>query len=112
MHQFDGMYIWLLSPGVVMSRASLLLFAVLLAIPVAAGASAAPVPKDAEPSAWPMFGGTPARNMVNLREKLSAFPKDGPNYDENNEEKKKADVQKWEAEWVLWKSDLGSQSYA
>jgi outer membrane protein assembly factor BamB len=82
------------------------LFAVvtsLLAVPV----GAAPVPKGQPgPSAWPMFGGTPARNMVNLREKLEKFPVEGPDW-ENKEA-----VKKWEAEWVLWKGELGTRAYA
>jgi outer membrane protein assembly factor BamB len=71
----------------------------LLAVPV----GAAPVPK--EPPAWPMFGGTPARNMVNLREKLPPLPKEGPKWDDEET------VKKWEAEWVLWKAELGFPGY-
>lgn len=81
------------------------LFAVslaLLAVPLAA----APVPKGPPPpNSWPMLGGTPARNMVNLRERLTAFPKEGPDWEKEDE------VKKWLADWVLWKADLGSRSY-
>jgi outer membrane protein assembly factor BamB len=63
------------------------------------------------PSDHTMFGGTPSRNMVNLVDKIAKFPKEGPKYDENEEEKKAADIKKWEAEWVLWKADLGSRAY-
>jgi outer membrane protein assembly factor BamB len=52
-----------------------------------------------------MFGGTPARNMVNFNEKLPAFPKSGPDWGE------KEQVQAWENEWVLWKADLGTRTY-
>ncbi len=48
-----------------------------------------------------MFGGTPARNMANLSERLTAFPKSGPEWEDAT------DAKKWEAEWVLWKADLG-----
>ena len=85
-----------------MSR--LALFAVLLAL-LALPLGAAPVPKGPPPNAWHMFGGTPARNMVNPREKLTAFPKEGPQWDEVDA------VKKWEADWVLWKANLGSRSY-
>jgi hypothetical protein len=52
-----------------------------------------------------MFGGTPARNMVNLDEKLTAFPLAGPNWDDDKAAKP------WEDEWVLWQAHLGSRSY-
>jgi outer membrane protein assembly factor BamB len=52
-----------------------------------------------------MFGGTPARNMVNPTGKLSAFPTAGPNWEDE------AAAKKWSDEWVLWKNDLGSRSY-
>ncbi len=53
-----------------------------------------------------MFGGTPARNMVNLRDKFAVFPTEGPQWDDEEQ------VKKWEAEWVLWKADLGSRASA
>ncbi len=77
-----------------MSRFSLLAVAgSLLALPVAAA-----LPE------WPMFGGTPARNMANLHEKLPKFPTQGPQWDDE------AAAKKWEAEWLLWKAELGSRS--
>ena len=86
-----------------MSRFWLLaLLAVLLAVPV----GAAPVPKAAPSPEWPVFGGTPSRNMVNLREKLLAFPTDAPKWGEDEAAEKR-----WEAQWVLWKAQLGSRSY-
>src|SRR5258708_6228544 len=73
----------------------------LIAVPV----GAAPAPKAPPPlDGWPMFGGTPGRNMVNVRDKLTTFPKDGPNWEDKEEAKK------WEAEWVLWKADLGGSA--
>jgi outer membrane protein assembly factor BamB len=48
---------------------------------------------------WTMYGGTPARNMVNLHDKL-------PYMDDAKA------AEKWETEWLLWKADLGSRSYA
>ena len=74
---------------------------VLLALPLAA----APVPKGGPAPAWPMFGGTPARNMVSLKEKLPALPREGPDWDDEKAAKK------WQAEWVLWKVDLGSRAH-
>ncbi len=74
----------------------------LLAIPLAA----APVPKGPPPrESWSMFGGTPARNMVNLKEKLPTIPLAGPDWTDERAAKT------WEAEWVLWQADLGSRSY-
>jgi outer membrane protein assembly factor BamB len=85
-----------------MSRFPLFAFLPLLAVPVVA----APVPKaPPPPPAWPMFGGTPARNMANLREKLPKLSAEGPQWDDADAAKK------WEAEWVLWKADLGSRTY-
>jgi outer membrane protein assembly factor BamB len=82
-----------------MSRLSLL--ALLVAF-VAVAIGAAPVPKAPPPPAeWSMLGGTPARNMVNLREKLEKFPTETPKWEDP------AGVQKWEKEWVLWKAQLG-----
>lgn len=52
-----------------------------------------------------MFGGTPARNMVNLKNKVEKFPKEGPKWDEEE------DAKKWSAEWVVWKAELGSRAY-
>ena len=90
-----------LVPGVAMSRLPLFA-ALLLAVPVGA---AAPVPQaPPPPPAWPMFGGTPSRNMANPREKLEKFPKEGPKWDDEDE------VKKWESEWVLWKAQLGWRS--
>jgi hypothetical protein len=61
-----------------MSRLSLLALIVsLLTVPV----GAAPVPKGPPaPPAWPMVGGTPARNMANFREKLPKLPTEGPDW--------------------------------
>ena len=55
-----------------------------------------------------MFGGTPSRNMVNLTDKLAKYPKQAPDWQNASEEEKK----KWMDEWVVWKADLGSRSYA
>lgn len=75
---------------------------VLFALPIAA----APVPKGPPaPNAWPMFGGTSARNMANLKEKLPALPTEGPDWADKDAAKK------WEFEWVRWKADLGSRAY-
>jgi outer membrane protein assembly factor BamB len=80
----------------------LALLAALLAVPT----GAAPAPNEPPPSDWPMFGGTPARNMTNLREKLEKFPREAPDWENDPE-----GVKKWEARWVLWKADLGSRTY-
>jgi outer membrane protein assembly factor BamB len=86
-----------------MSRFSLLaLLAALAAVPT----GAAPVPKPPPPPSWPMFGGTPARNMVNLRERLEIFPKDAPKWGADAGADKR-----WEAKWVLWKAQLGSRAF-
>lgn len=52
-----------------------------------------------------MFGGTVSRNMVNAKEKLEKFPKEGPAWDNEDE------VKKWSAEWIIWKAELGSRAY-
>jgi outer membrane protein assembly factor BamB len=65
----------------------------------------APVAAGGGPSDHSMFGGTPSRNMVNLKDKFAKFPDKGPAWDEAEEAKK------WEAQWVLWKADLGSRAY-
>ena len=52
-----------------------------------------------------MFGGTPARNMVNLTDKLPTLPPKGPDWDKPDEAKA------WCDRWALWKADLGSRSY-
>jgi outer membrane protein assembly factor BamB len=85
--------------------------------PVTAEPAAPEQPAKAEPPPAPgtaaagetdhtMFGGTPDRNMVNLKSKLEKFPKEGPKWDDAES------VKAWEAEWVLWKAALGSRSYA
>jgi len=43
---------------------------------VPAAAPVAPPPRPV--SDWPMFGGTPARNMVNLHDTLPPLPRGGP----------------------------------
>src|SRR5262245_34312860 len=84
-----------------MSRPALFLL-LLLAVPV----GAAPVPKGPPPAPeWPMLGGSPARNMANLQGKLQKFPLEGPEWDKEDA------VATWYAEWVLWKTELGSRSY-
>lgn len=75
-----------------MSRFALALLPLLTAAP--------PAPLD-----WPMFGGTPARNMANLRDKLPELPAEGPNWDDKDA------VKKWQADWVRWKVDFGSRAY-
>ena len=52
-----------------------------------------------------MFGGTIQRNMINSTEKLTKFPKAGPDW--NDAEAAKT----WSAEWLLWKADLGTKAY-
>jgi outer membrane protein assembly factor BamB len=86
-----------------MTRFSLLMLLVtVVAVPLGAAPvpQAPPVPPRAE---WPMLGGTPARNMANLNERLEDFPASGPNWDVEEE------VKRWEARWVLWKAQLGSR---
>jgi outer membrane protein assembly factor BamB len=88
-----------------MSRVSLLALSVVI---VAVPAGAAPVPKEPPaPADWPMFGGTPARNMANSREKLEKFPTGAPKWEDADKDA----VAKWEKEWVLWKAELGSRTY-
>lgn len=65
----------------------------------------APVAKNGGPSDHTMFGGTPDRNMVNLKDKLAKFPTETPNWDEADA------VKKWSDEWVIWKAALGSRAY-
>ena len=82
-------------------------FLVLVAV-LAAAAAVAPIP--APPAArrgddWPMLGGTPGRNMVNLTAKLPALPDKGPDW------QNPAEVAAWSAKWLRWKADLGSRSY-
>ncbi|MBM3983454.1 MAG: hypothetical protein FJ304_24935 [Planctomycetes bacterium] len=80
----------------------------LLAVACALPTGAAPVPKDPIPRSrdWPMFGGTPARNMANFDEKLTKFPTAAPPWGEDAEADKK-----WQAEWLHWKAELGGRSY-
>jgi outer membrane protein assembly factor BamB len=81
-----------------MSRFSLpALFTGLLVLPV----GSAPAPEVPTPPSWPMLGGTPARNMANLREKLDKYPKSGPSDNEAGT------IAKWEAEWLHWKARIG-----
>ena len=84
-----------------MFRLSLFLPAAVLALPIAA----APAPKELPVAEWSMFGGTPSRNMVNTRERLAKVPKSCPDWES------RADVEKWESEWVLWKARLGSRTH-
>jgi outer membrane protein assembly factor BamB len=82
--------------------------AVSVVVPVstpAAQPKADPVPSGSGESDHFMFGGSPSRNMVNLKDKVAKFPKEGPKWDDEE------DVKKWTAEWVLWKADLGSRAY-
>lgn len=65
----------------------------------------APVATEGGASDHAMFGGTPSRNMVNLKDKLAKFPTKGPAWDDAEEAKK------WEADWVIWKASLGSRAY-
>jgi outer membrane protein assembly factor BamB len=88
----------------------------LLLVPLAASlvfpTGSAPVPKAAPPAMvirteWPMLGGTPARNMVNLHERLVVFPTHAPKWGEDE-----AGEKRWEENWVLWKARLGSRTYS
>jgi outer membrane protein assembly factor BamB len=74
--------------------------------PVAAQPPAKADAPVAGPSDHTMFGGTIHRNMVNLKDKVEKYPKDAPKWGDDPEADKK-----WNAEWVLWKADLGSRSY-
>ncbi|MBM3979811.1 MAG: hypothetical protein FJ304_05925 [Planctomycetes bacterium] len=72
-------------------------------------ASQPPAKADAPvagPTDHTMFGGTVARNMVNLKDKVEKYPKEAPKWGDDPEADKK-----WTADWVLWKADLGSRSY-
>lgn len=83
-----------------MSRfASLVVLLAVVAVPL----GAAPAPKEPVRRSWPMFGGTPARNMVNLAEKLPDLPFEGPDWSDE------AATTKWEAEYVRWSARLGSR---
>ena len=83
-----------------MSR--LALFAVSLGL-LTVALGAAPAPKEPARRAWPMFGGTPARNMVNLSERLPGLPAAGPDWTDE------AAVKRWEDEYVRWSAKLGSR---
>ena len=84
-------------------RPSLAIVIAFSTIPVVA----APAPKEPPPAfAWPMFGGTPSRNMVNLRDTLTPYPHAGPDWHSDQ-----AGSERWLAEWVLWKADLGSRTH-
>jgi hypothetical protein len=66
------------------------------------------VPRELAPPpriSWPMYGGSPSRNMVNLHDKLPELPLVGPSEDKEGEKK-------WNARWLLWKAALGSRSYS
>jgi outer membrane protein assembly factor BamB len=71
--------------------------------PVAAPAADPPAGSGATDHT--MFGGTPTRNMVNLKDKVGKFPAEGPRWDDEES------VKKWAAEWVVWKAELGSRAY-
>ena len=74
----------------------------ILAVPV----GAAPVPKGPPPTReWSMYGGTPARNMANFRDKLPKLPPAGADWEDQDA------VERWEKEWLLWKAELGSRAY-
>jgi outer membrane protein assembly factor BamB len=68
------------------------LFALFAVALVAAPFAAAPKPPVAKQTTWPMFGGTPARNMVNHTDR--GIPRRFHPADD-----------------CLWKADLGSRSY-
>lgn len=68
------------------------LFALFTVVLVAVSFAAAPKPPMAKQTTWPMFGGTPARNMVNHSDR--AIPH-----------------QFHPANDCLWKADLGSRTY-
>ncbi len=91
-----------------MSRLAPLMALVAALVPVAAVYSQSPPrPKLAPtPGEWMMYGGTPARNMVNLRDKLPQSWAKAPDWEDA------AAVKKWEAEHVRWKATLGSRSYS
>jgi outer membrane protein assembly factor BamB len=86
-----------------MSRAAPVVILAAAAVPAAV--APVPPPRPADAGHWPMLGGTPARNMVNLADRLPALPDRGPDWN------KPDDVAAWSAEWVRWKADLGSRSY-
>ncbi len=66
---------------------------VLFFVPVVAVPSA-PAPLEPKRTSWPMYGGTPSRNMVNLTDRNIL-----DNFDPDT------------GEGVLWKADLGSRSH-
>ena len=59
------------------------------------------------PSDHTMFGGTPGRNMVNPKDKITKLLTTGPKPGWDDEKA----VKEWVAEWVIWKEPLGSRSY-
>ena len=68
---------------------------------VPAAAPVAPPPRPV--TDWPMFGGTPSRNMVNPHDALPPLPRNAPDA---------ADLANaWEP-WLRWKADLGTHTYA
>jgi outer membrane protein assembly factor BamB len=78
-----------------MRRCFALLIPAVLALSVApVGVPAAPVPPEPKRTHWAMFGGSPARNMVNLRDR--GIP---DNFDFET------------GSGILWKADLGSRSH-
>lgn len=77
-----------------------------VALTVAYGVIAQPPAPKESPAEWTMYGGTPSRNMVNLRDRMPKMPEKAPDWDDKEARKR------WEAEWLLWKADLGSRCYA
>ncbi len=69
----------------------------LLPFHLAERSAAVPTPKNAKVTEWPMFGGTPSRNMVNLTD---------PNIPS------KWSVAEGKHENIRWKAQLGSRSYS
>ena len=79
-----------------MNKARCLMFLVLVTIPVGRAAFQPPAPVNPTPNAtWPMYGGSPGRNMANFQDRgiLGVI----------NPEKGLP---------LLWKADLGTRSYA
>ena len=78
-----------------MNKARCLMFLVLVTIPVGRAAFQTPAPVNPTRSTWPMYGGSPGRNMANFQDRgiLGVI-----------------DPQKGLP--LLWKADLGSRSYA
>ncbi|MBY0457127.1 MAG: hypothetical protein K2V38_07310, partial [Gemmataceae bacterium] len=76
----------------------------------------APIAENGGPTDHTMFGGTLARNMVNLKDKVAKLPPSTPRASDFPEQKDYEEAhKKWldvfEKDWLVWKADLGSRAY-